>query len=118
MLGFPSRAATEPGFSGAPPAYLDREGVCFGSFATGVTQRPKAEVNSEHYPQLIKEFKELAPKLARADLKSEARNLQNTRDAVISAAFIARTGEICMTIVYSQIAPSRPKLMLDACLAL
>jgi hypothetical protein len=45
-------------------------------------------------------------------------NLQNLRDAAISAAFIARTGEICMTIVYSQIAPSRPKLMLDACLAL
>jgi hypothetical protein len=45
-------------------------------------------------------------------------NLQNPRDAAISAAFIARTGEICMIIVYSQIVPSRPKLMLDACLAL
>jgi hypothetical protein len=45
-------------------------------------------------------------------------NLQNLCDAAISADFIARTGEICMTIVYSQIAPSRPKLMLDACLAL
>ncbi|MEA2939536.1 MAG: hypothetical protein QOD09_65 [Bradyrhizobium sp.] len=31
---------------------------------------------------------------------------------------IARTGEICMTIMYSQIASSRPKLMPDACLAL
>jgi hypothetical protein len=31
---------------------------------------------------------------------------------------IARTGEICMTIVYSQIVPSRPMRMLDACLAL
>jgi hypothetical protein len=30
---------------------------------------------------------------------------------------IARTGEICMTIMYSQIAPSRPMLMLDACVA-
>jgi hypothetical protein len=49
---------------------------------------------------------------------SEACNLQNPRDAAIRPAFIARTGEICMTIVYSQIAPSRPKLMLDACLAL
>ena len=44
--------------------------------------------------------------------------LQTPRDAAISADFIARTGEICMTIVYSQIAPSRPMLMLDACLAL
>jgi hypothetical protein len=31
---------------------------------------------------------------------------------------IVRTGEICMTIVYSQIAPSRPMRMLDACVAL
>jgi hypothetical protein len=44
--------------------------------------------------------------------------LQNPRDAAISAAFIARTGEICMTIMYSQIVPSRPMLMLDARVAL
>jgi hypothetical protein len=44
--------------------------------------------------------------------------LQNPRDAAISADFIARTGEICMIIVTSQIAPSRPMLMLDAWLAL
>jgi len=44
--------------------------------------------------------------------------LQIPRDAVISPAFIARTGEICMTIMYSQIAPSRPMPMLDACVAL
>jgi hypothetical protein len=43
--------------------------------------------------------------------------LQNAGDAAISADFIARTGEICMTIVISQIAPSRPMLMLDACVA-
>ena len=49
---------------------------------------------------------------------NESANLQNSRDAAISPAFIARTGEICMTIVISQIAPSRPMLMLDACLAL
>jgi hypothetical protein len=51
---------------------------------------------------------------------TNARNpiLQNPGDAGISADFIARTGEICMTIVISQIAPSRPMPMLDACLAL
>jgi hypothetical protein len=49
---------------------------------------------------------------------TEARNLQNPRDAAISADFIARTGEICMIMMTSQIAPSRPMLMLDACLAL
>jgi hypothetical protein len=104
---------------------LAHEGVCFGSFATAVTQRPvmsamppKAEVNSEHYPQLTKEFNEPAPKFARANLMSEARILQNPRDAAISANFIARTGEICMTIVYSQTVPSRSMLMPDACLAL
>ena len=43
--------------------------------------------------------------------------LQNVRDAVISADFIARTGEICMISMYSQIAPRRPMLMLDARLA-
>jgi hypothetical protein len=41
-------------------------------------------------------------------------NLQNARDAVISADFIARTEEICMISMYSQIAPSRPMPMLDA----
>ena len=40
--------------------------------------------------------------------------LQNRRDAGISADFNARTGEICMIIVFSQIAPSRPMRMLDA----
>jgi hypothetical protein len=46
--------------------------------------------------------------------KVSSANLQNRRDAAISTAFIARTGEICMISMYSQIAPSRPKLMLGA----
>jgi hypothetical protein len=45
-------------------------------------------------------------------------NLQKPRDAAISADFIARTGEICMISMYSQIASSRPKPVSDARVAL
>jgi hypothetical protein len=38
--------------------------------------------------------------------------LQITRDAFISSALLARTGEICMISMYPQIAPSRPMLVL------
>jgi len=44
--------------------------------------------------------------------------LQITRDAFISSRIVARTGEICMISMYSQIARPRPMPMLDACLAL
>jgi hypothetical protein len=46
--------------------------------------------------------------------RNGSRNLQNARDAAINADFIARTGEICMISMTSQIVPSRPMLMLDA----
>ena len=44
--------------------------------------------------------------------------LQNARDAFISSGSSLEPGRICMISMYSQIAPSRPKPMLDACLAL
>jgi hypothetical protein len=44
--------------------------------------------------------------------------LQNAPDAFISSALSLEPGRICMISIYSQIAPSRPKPMLDACLAL
>jgi hypothetical protein len=44
--------------------------------------------------------------------------LQNAPDAFISSALPLKPGRICMISMYSQIAPSRPKPMLDARLAL
>jgi hypothetical protein len=43
-----------------------------------------------------------------------ARILQNARDAFISGTSSLEPGRICMISSYSQIAPSRPKPMLDA----
>jgi hypothetical protein len=44
--------------------------------------------------------------------------LQNLPDAFISIASSLEPGRICMITTYSQIASSRPKPMLDACVAL
>jgi hypothetical protein len=44
--------------------------------------------------------------------------LQIARDASISTTSSLEPGGICMISMYSQIAPSRPMLMPDACLAL
>jgi hypothetical protein len=46
------------------------------------------------------------------------RILQNFPDAFIHGASSLEPGRICMITSYSQIASSRPKPMLDACVAL
>jgi hypothetical protein len=50
--------------------------------------------------------------------ESEQRQLAKPPRRSYKPRFIARTGEICMTMMISQIVPSRPMLVLDACLAL
>jgi hypothetical protein len=44
--------------------------------------------------------------------------LQNARDAFISSGSSLEPGRICMISMYSQIAPSRPKPVSDARVAL
>jgi hypothetical protein len=77
-------------------------------------------------PRMTRELCSLRPRLCSAPLR-KCYALRCVRGTQVHLAkhprrsykprFIARTGEICMTIVYSQIAPSRPMLMLDACVA-
>jgi hypothetical protein len=66
-------------------------------------------------PALRSGMKNAAPRPGHA---SRTCALPNPRGAAISPAFIrSNPREICMTIMYSQIASSRPKLMLDVIVA-
>jgi len=58
-----------------------------------------------------------AARNGRASL-SATKLLQNVTDAFITGASSLEPGRICMITSYSQIASSRPKLMVDACFAL
>jgi hypothetical protein len=78
-------------------------------------------------PRMTRELYAVRPRLCSAPLR-KGYALRCVRGTEVHLAkpprrsykpgLIARTGEICMTIVFSQIAPSRPMRMSDVCLAL